>query len=285
MYGCKVFLGGRGGAASGKEWYRCFEGLCGAKGKLEYMISLNLAIFLCLALVMGSFLANFAVRWLLGESVMSGRSRCRSCGTALGVGDLVPLVSWVLFRGKCRHCDATISVIYPLMEGAVLLIFLWCLWLLPLEYLGAGCFLGWSLLTLSAIDARCYRLPDVLTLPLIFAGLLFNGWTQPENLMDYVIGAGAGYLLFVVIEVAYQKLRGRAGLGRGDAKLFAAVGAWAGWQSLPEVMFMAAVLGIAAALLWSMGRRQKLVTTRIPFGPFLSVSLWFTWLYGPLIFL
>ena len=232
---------------------------------------------------MGSFLANLALRTSIGKSVMSGRSRCRPCETTLGVVDLIPLFSWFYLRGLCRYCGENISPFYIVMEWATLLIFIWSFLVLPSNMLWAGCLLGWALLTLSAIDLRSYRLPDFLTLPLIVMGVVFNSIVTPEHSIHFVIGAIAGYILFVLVAFLYRKFRGREGLGLGDAKLLAAAGAWVGWQGLPAVIMIAAILGISLVLIWRLKSKQNLSTTKIPFGPFLSTGLWITWLYGPLV--
>lgn len=233
---------------------------------------------------MGSFLANLALRTSMGESVMSGRSKCRSCETTLEAIDLIPLFSWFYLRGRCRHCGEKISPFYIIMEWLVLFVFIWCLMVvLSPGYLWAGCFLGWGLLTLSAIDLRCYRVPDFLTLPLIILGVVFNGITFPEQVIHFVIGAMVGYILFVLVAFLYKRMRGREGLGLGDAKLMAAAGAWVGWQGLPSVIMIAALLGIIVGVLWGWKNGRELSTTKIPFGPFLSFSIWIIWVYGPIV--
>lgn len=214
---------------------------------------------------------------------MTGRSKCRSCETTLGMVDLIPLFSWFYLRGRCRYCGASVSAQYIIMEWSVLLIFIWCLLVLPLDYLWAGCLLGWVLLTLSAIDLRSYRLPDFLTLPLIVVGIAINSITMPELAIHFVIGAMVGYALFALATFIYRRIRGREGLGIGDAKLLAAAGAWVGWQGLPSVIMIAALTGIIVVLIWGWKRKTVISTVKIPFGPFLSFSFWIVWLYGLVI--
>ena len=144
--------------------------------------------------------------------------------------------------------------------------------------LGASLALGWTLLALAAIDARHYRLPDRLTLPLIPAGLLVAWLSDPASLAGHALGALAGFLAFAGIAQAYHRLRRRAGMGLGDAKLLAAAGAWLGWSALPALVAVAASLALAAAL-----ARQRLdAATKIAFGPGLTLALWLFWLYGAL---
>ena len=250
---------------------------------LGYEIIFQTIIFLILSLVIGSFLANLAQRMSLGECVLSGRSRCLFCATKLGVVELIPVFSWIGLRGRCRHCGTGISPFYVIMEILAVLLFIWSLLVLSPDYLWAGCLLGWSLLALSAIDLKIYRLPDFLTLPLIVLGVFFNSMITPELTTHFVIGAIVGYILFMAVAVFYRRLRGREGLGLGDAKLLSAAGAWVGWQGLASVIMIAALIGIIVAILWGRVMKKNLAITKIPFGPFLSFALWLTWLYGPMV--
>lgn len=243
----------------------------------------QIILMFVLSLMTGSFLANLAMRASMGESVITGRSKCRSCETTLGAVDLIPLFSWFYLSGRCRYCGKNVSPFYIIMEWSVLLIFIWFLLVLSSDYIWVGCLLGWPLLTLSAIDLRSYRLPDFLTLPLIVMGLVFNSMTSPELSIHFVIGALAGYILFALVAFLYRRIRGREGLGLGDAKLLAASGAWVGWQGLPSVIMLAALMGIIVALIWTWKRKTVISTLKIPFGPFLSFSLWIVWLYGLVI--
>lgn len=149
--------------------------------------------------------------------------------------------------------------------------------------------LGWVLLTLSAIDIRHYFLPDHMTLPLIFLGLGFNGFYFPESLIHALAGAVAGYVLFALIRSLYLRLKAIEALGLGDAKLLAAAGAWLGWQGLPSVILLASVTGLlASVLIFALGRKSNpdmgsLPRMKLPFGPFLALGLWLSWLYGPFV--
>lgn len=145
----------------------------------------------------------------------------------------------------------------------------------------AGCVLGWCLLALAWIDVREMRLPDVLTLPLLVAGLAEAVWLEPSRTLDRTLGALAGYCVFRVLAAAYARLRGRAGLGQGDAKLLAAAGAWVGWQALPDLVLIAAVAGLVAVLLYGSVRGGIEAQMRLPFGPFLALATWLVWLFEP----
>lgn len=131
-----------------------------------------------------------------------------------------------------------------------------------------------ALLALAWIDLRTLRLPDVLTLPLIACGVLYS-WAETSLVRDSLIGAGAGYLFFFVVEKAFLYLRGKEGLGRGDAKLLAAGGAWCGWTGLPLIVLIASSAGILAALVYSVASRKQV--EMIPFGPFIAVGIGLVW--------
>ena len=224
-----------------------------------------------------------AVRLPEGRSVLRGRSACAHCGTQLGFLDLVPILGWTLARGRCRHCGAAVSWSYPAIEVAALAVAAWSLAVLPGWLAWAGCLLGWSLIALAVIDARHLLLPDALTLPLVPAGFAVAWLVEPVKLADHVLGAAAGFLALAAVGIAYRRLRGRVGLGLGDAKLFAGAGAWVTWQGLPSVLLLAA----AAALAWHLvaarfGGRQ-LEGRELPFGPYLGAALWLVWLYGPIV--
>jgi leader peptidase (prepilin peptidase)/N-methyltransferase len=139
------------------------------------------------------------------------------------------------------------------------------------------------LLALSWIDWRHMILPDVLTLPLLLAGLGVALFLDPGNIVDHAAGAAIGYLLFIGVAWAYRRTRGRDGLGEGDAKLLAAAGAWVTWSGLAQVMLIAAVVGLLVALAGSLAGKKFGAQTALPFGPCLAVGIWLVWMYGPLL--
>jgi leader peptidase (prepilin peptidase)/N-methyltransferase len=231
--------------------------------------------------LVGSFIALLAMRLPLGERVALGRSRCRSCGAALGPLDLVPLLSWLAAKGRCRHCAAPVSAFYPAVELCALAVALWAALTLPRDELWASCALGWGLLALAIIDARHLWLPDRITLPLIALGLAGTAIEEPARLPAHLIGAAAGFLSFAAIAFAYRRLRGREGLGLGDAKLLALAGAWLSWEGLASVVLIAALASLAWLLLAR--RREPLrAESALPFGPGLCLGIWLVWLYGTL---
>jgi leader peptidase (prepilin peptidase) / N-methyltransferase len=230
----------------------------------------------------GSFLSVVVERQPSARSVLVGRSACPSCGHKLGPRDLLPLVSWLVHRAKCRYCGRPISVIYPAIEIAALLVAIWSLAMLPGSIAWAGCGLGWTLLTLAIIDQRWYRLPLEITLPLALAGALATWLIDPAALLDHLAGWLAGVLTFAAVGWLYWRLRGREGLGEGDIWLLGALGAWTGWQGLPSIVLYACISGLLwAGLRAQLGKRFHL-QARLPFGPHLCLAGWLVWLYGPL---
>jgi len=230
--------------------------------------------------IIGSFLAAAAHR--LPDDVrglLVGRSRCDHCLQPLALRDLVPVLSWVALRGRCRSCGGTIDPAHLVIELAAIGIALAALAgdavLMP-----GTCLLGWALLLLGAIDRRIGLLPDMLTLPLVVAGLLAGLFEPGAPLADRAIGAAVGYLLFAGLAFAYRRLRGRDGLGLGDAKLLAAGGAWLGWQALPWVILVGAGAALVVTLIAARGEVSR--HTAIAFGPWLAFGIWLMRLIGPL---
>lgn len=231
----------------------------------------------------GSFLGVLVLRLPVGMPVVMARSACPHCARALGVPDLVPLLSWLAFGGRCRHCATPLGLFYPAIELAALGIAVWAAVVLPGPLVVAGCVLGWALLGAAAIDSRHLVLPDILVLPLIPAGIALHWAVAPERWAGHVIGAVAGFVAFAVLAEIYRAVRGREGLGFGDAKLLAAAGAWVSWTGLPSVVFLAALLGLAGALVYRAAGRKFEAATVVPFGPALAAATWLVWLYGPLV--
>jgi leader peptidase (prepilin peptidase)/N-methyltransferase len=216
-----------------------------------------------------------------GRPLLVGRSRCDACGAMLGAKDLVPVVSWLRQRGRCAYCRAELSTFYPIIELAALAVALSAAWVLAGWLLPVSCALGWTLLTLAAIDQRHFLLPDPLTLPLIPAGLAVAFAIDPALLVPHLVGALAGFAAFAAIGALYRRLRRREGLGLGDAKLLAAAGAWLGWQALPGLVAVAAVCALAVALARALTGDRVSATTRIAFGSYLALAFWLVWLLGP----
>ena len=231
----------------------------------------------------GSFVGLVAHRLPRAEPIVLGRSACPSCHTKLTARDLVPLFSWLAARGRCRHCDAPLSSRYPLTELAALVIAVWAVSVLSGWSILIGCLLGWALLTLALVDLREKMLPNTITLPLIAIGLAAALILEPLEPLTHVIGAALGLTLFLVVGATFRWLRGYEGLGGGDAKLFAAAGAWVGWPGLPSVLLIASVAALAVVLVMIAAGRRGMAHQEIAFGPYLCFGFWIVWLYGPLV--
>ena len=237
------------------------------------------AALVILAPFVGSFLGVLVRRLPRGESIVAPRSHCESCGTKLGVRELLPIASFLLLRGRCRHCGVPIArdhlaaeLAATLVPAAALAALPWAGW----EAIGAASVLGWVLLALALIDWAHWILPDVLTLPLLVAGLGATALLSPSALPDHAAAAAAGGGGLALLAFTYRRLRGREGLGGGDVKLLAAGGAWVGLQALPLLLAGAAVAGLLLALLRH-GRGIE-GASAIPFGPPLCGAIWVAFL-------
>lgn len=223
----------------------------------------------------GSFLGVLIRRLPAGRGVVLGRSACEGCGTPLGPVDLVPLASYVALRGRCRHCGAAIGGFHPAVELAALAVAASAVAAgLAGPALLAACVLGWTLLALAWIDVRTWLLPDVLTLPLLLAGLAAAAAWAPWTLADRAAAAAFGWFGLMAVAAAYRRLRGRDGLGGGDAKLLGAGGAWLGTAMLPWTLLLAALLGLAWAAAGVLRGRRLDAATAVPFGPALALAIW-----------
>lgn len=220
----------------------------------------------------GSFLGVLVRRLPVGRPVLLGRSRCETCGHALGPAELVPVLSYLWLRGTCRHCAARIAPGHLWIELAAMAVPATAALAEPeAAWLWADCVLGWGLLALGWIDWTHLRLPDALTLPLLLAGLAASAWLDPETAPVNALAALIGYGGLRLIASVYRALRGREGLGGGDAKMLAASGAWVGLAGLGPVLLVACLAGLAAALLRGGGLRAH---TAVPLGTCLALGTW-----------
>jgi leader peptidase (prepilin peptidase)/N-methyltransferase len=239
---------------------------------------------LVLAPFIGSFLGVLIERLPQGRPIAVARSACNACGHILGPRDMVPLVSFALLAGRCRYCRQPIPLLclwVELAAAGVAASAVLAQWPTPGgPDLWAGCILGWALLALGWIDAVSFRLPDMLTLPLLAAGLAQTFWLDREDLTDHALAAALGYTLLWLLNAAYRRWRGRDGLGLGDAKLLAAGGAWLGSAALPGALLAGAVAGLGFAALCHLGGRRVTADMKLPFGPFLVSGIWLMWLYA-----
>jgi leader peptidase (prepilin peptidase) / N-methyltransferase len=199
-------------------------------------------------------------------------SHCPQCKAPLRVIDNIPIASWLALRGKCAHCAARISARYPIVEALTALLSAIVAWKFGLTWQTAlALVFTWTLIALTFIDADTTLLPDDLTLPLLWLGLLANVFGLFVPLKDAVLGAAAGYLALWSIYWLFKLTTGKEGMGYGDFKLLAALGAWMGWKALLPIVLLSslvgAVIGIALIVLARRGREIP-----IPFGPYLAAA-------------
>ncbi|AWA04895.1 prepilin peptidase [Aeromonas hydrophila] len=216
-------------------------------------------------------------------NLMVPRSACPHCGHAITAMENIPLLSWLWLKGRCRECQAPISARYPLVELLTALLSLVVAATFPPGWgLLAALLLTWVLVALTFIDLDKMLLPDQLTLPLLWGGLLFNLTGRFVPLADAVIGAMAGYLVLWSLYWAFKLLTGKEGMGYGDFKQLAALGAWLGWQALPIVLLLSSLVGafIGIGLILLRNHHQN---KPIPFGPYLAIAGWIALLWGDTI--
>lgn len=214
-------------------------------------------------------------------NLMVPRSACPHCGHAIAPWENIPVISYLFLRGRCSSCKTPISVRYPLVEavsGALSALAMWHFG--PTVQALASIVLIWALIALFLIDADTQLLPDQITLPLLWLGLLLNlqGWFAP--LSDAVIGAAAGYLVLWSVYWLYKLIRGREGMGYGDFKLMGALGAWFGWQALPALILMSSIVGAVLGGAMLLLQRKGSETT-FPFGPYIAGAGLIILFFGP----
>lgn len=226
-----------------------------------------IAIGTLIGLVMGSFIATLALRWPAGTG-LGGRSRCDHCGTALKARELLPLLSFLWQRGRCHHCGEAIGWRHPAAELSAALIGAVALAVAPgpAGLIAAG--FGLTLLALLMLDSDHHWLPDALTLPLLAAGLLLGPGPLTARLWGAAIAGGA----LLAVALLYRLLRGREGLGLGDVKLAAALGAWIAPTLLPLLLLGATLLGFALLLTARLRGERFTASTRLPFGACLAAA-------------
>ncbi|WP_259744552.1 A24 family peptidase, partial [Pseudomonas protegens] len=207
-------------------------------------------------------------------------SQCPHCAQAIRPWENIPLLSYLWLRGRCAHCKTTISPRYPLTELACGLISAFIAWHFGFGWpAGLLLILSWGLLAMSLIDADHQLLPDVLVLPLLWLGLIGNSFGLLVSLEDALWGAVLGYLCLWSVFWLFKLLTGKDGMGHGDFKLLAMLGAWGGWQILPLTLLLSSLVGaILGTVLLRLNRAKT--STPIPFGPFLAIAGWIALLWG-----
>lgn len=215
-------------------------------------------------------------------SLIAPRSRCRQCGHVIRWYENVPILSYLVLRGKCSACGAAIGLRYPLVEIATAALFFFSVWRWGVTPAGAAwCGFSAAIVALALIDWDTTLLPDDITLPLLWAGLIVAAlrWTD-VSLPQALWGAVAGYLSLWLVYQGFKLLTGKEGMGYGDFKLFAALGAWFGWTALVPIILMASVIGavVGIAMKFSSGLREG---GYVPFGPFLAGAGLTAMIFGP----
>jgi len=242
-------------------------------------------------LAIGSFLNVCIVRLPLGESIVSPRSRCLSCRTEIAWRDNIPVISYLVLRGRCRQCGEPIGLRYPLVELATAAAFVVQYWVEGAFGLALVARLVFTavLIVLFGTDLETGRLPNVVTIPSIAAGFLFS-LGLPPGIRDSLVGAALGGGLLWLVRWGWKQAKGVEGMGLGDVKMLAMIGAFLGWRQTMLVLFLASIGGaiVGIGLILMQGRAPQ---TRLPFGTFLAVSAYLAsvagarmlaWYVGPL---
>jgi leader peptidase (prepilin peptidase) / N-methyltransferase len=198
------------------------------------------------------------------------RSRCPKCGHSIGSLQNIPVLSWLLLRGRCAHCGTPIPIRYPMVELLTGLLAAAAIWRFGPTAAGVGALLlTFFLITLTFIDLDTQLLPDDLTLPLLWVGLLFNLYGTFVPIADAVVGAMLGYVILWSVFWLFKLATGKEGMGYGDFKLLAALGAWFGWQAIPSIILLAALVGATVGIAMIVFRKHGR-DVPIPFGPYLA---------------
>lgn len=211
------------------------------------------------------------------------RSRCPHCGHQISALENIPVISFLLQKGRCRSCGANISIRYPIVELLTAASSAYVAWHFGFGWESAAALIvTWALIALTFIDLDHQLLPDSITLPLMWLGLLASLLPVFADMRSSIIGAAAGYLSLWLIYHLFRITTGKEGMGYGDFKLLAMLGAWMGWQALPVVILMSSVVGAVVGIGLIVTKRHER-TKPIPFGPYLAAAGWITLLWGDAI--
>lgn len=226
-----------------------------------------------LGAIFGSFIALVTYRWPKGLT-LSGRSRCDHCERQLGWRELIPLLSYLMLRGKCQSCAGLIGVRQPMIEGLAMLIGISAalsataphsLWIMAF---------GLLLLTLAILDLEHFWLPDRIVLAVLLIGLCGAAVSAPETIIDRLIGCAVGFLALEGIRRGYRSLRNRDGMGAGDPKMLAAIAAWTGWQPLPFILLGASVIGLIWVGVSALLGKKMSANTPLPLGTLIAGAVY-----------
>jgi leader peptidase (prepilin peptidase) / N-methyltransferase len=223
-----------------------------------------------ISLFIGSFL-NFIIYRL---------PHCPGCKHTILPWHNIPLLSYFWLKGQCAYCKAVISSRYPIVEGITCLVSVYIAWQfgVSLQTLAALIF-TWIGICLTFIDIDSHLLPDQLTLSLLWLGLFFSLFTVFSNSQDAIIGGIIGYLIFALVQMIFGALTGKTGMGQGDYKLLAGMGAYLGWQAVPAIILIASLSGVLCTLTHMIIKKQY-KSTPLPFGPYLVIAGWIMLVFG-----
>jgi leader peptidase (prepilin peptidase)/N-methyltransferase len=216
-------------------------------------------------------------------NLMVPASRCPCCNHKIRAWENIPVISYLFLKGKCSNCKTPISLRYPTIELVTGILSVVAIAYFGVSWNGlAALVLTWSLITLTMIDLDTYLLPDSITLPLLWLGLILNSFETFTDLSSAVWGAVAGYLSLWTVYQLFKLVTGKEGMGFGDFKLLGALGAWMGWQLLPQIILLSSLVGavIGIALIVIRGRDKNIP---IPFGPYLAIAGWIAFIWGDII--
>ncbi len=210
-------------------------------------------------------------------------SHCPHCKKTLKPWHNIPIISFLYLRGKCAYCTASISLRYPFVELLCCLASVYVAWRFGATWQTGGALLfTWISIALIFIDLDHHLLPDHLTLSLMWVGLFLSIYSVFANSHDAIIGAMAGYLIFATIQAIFKFATGKIGMGQGDFKYLAALGAFLGWQQLPIIILLASFTGLLFGLT-HMGLKKQFKSVPLPFGPYLALAGWISLMWGPSI--
>jgi len=213
-------------------------------------------------------------------NLMVPASRCPHCGHKIKPWENIPIISYLALRGKCSGCKAAISIRYPTIELITGLLSVAAIYVFGATLTGLlAMMLTWCLIALTMIDIDTYLLPDDIVLALIWLGLIANSFGVFTDLPSALWGAIAGYLSLWSVYHAFKLITGKEGMGYGDFKLLAALGAWMGWQMLPQIILLSSLVGavIGISMMLILGRNKNIP---IPFGPYLAIAGWIAFIWG-----
>lgn len=216
-------------------------------------------------------------------SLVTPRSCCPCCNHQIKAIENIPIISYIFLKGKCSNCKKSISIRYPLIEfvSAITVTIVAFYFGVSLQTLFAIC-LTWALIALTMIDFDHQLLPDDITLPLLWLGIIINLFNIFTDIESSILGAIFGYGILWLVYITFKMITGKEGMGHGDFKLLAVLGAWFGWQSLPLIIILSSVVGAAIGISLMIFKSHNR-NTAIPFGPYLAIAGWISMLWGPYI--